>query len=127
MTRHVSELVAEARRQIREVEPRAVQDIADAVLIDVREPHEFAGGHIPGAVNIPRGVLEFQIEAHPAVACATDPVLAVRDRPIVLYCLSGGRAALAAQALQTLGFSRVHSITGGISAWAQGGLPVLGR
>lgn len=122
------DLVADARQRIREVAPAAFHGNAgDAVLIDVREPAEFDTGHLPGAINIPRGVLEFQVDAHPAVANATDPALAHRERPLVLYCRTGGRAALAADNLQKLGFADVRSIAGGIEAWREAGLPVVTR
>lgn len=122
------DLVADARQRIREVAPAAFHaDAGDAVLIDVREPAEFDTGHLPGAINIPRGVLEFQVDAHPAVANATDPALAHRERPLVLYCRTGGRAALAADSLQKLGFADVRSIAGGIEAWREAGLPVVTR
>lgn len=123
-----SDLVAEARQRIQEVAPAAFHaDAGDAVLIDVREPAEFDTGHLPGAINIPRGVLEFHVDAHPAVANATDPALAHRERPLVLYCRTGGRAALAADNLQKLGFADVRSIAGGIEAWREAGLPVVTR
>jgi rhodanese-related sulfurtransferase len=115
-------LVAEARHAIRELAPSQVD--AGCVLIDVREPAEYAAGCIPSAINLPRGVLEFQIDAHPALAGAGGPALA-RERPLVVYCRTGGRAALAAQALQRLGFREVRSIAGGILAWAEAGLPVV--
>ena len=68
-TRTASDLVNAARQQIGEVDPAALarEMSAPPVLIDVREPAEFASGHLPGAINIPRGVLEFQVEAHPAL------------------------------------------------------------
>lgn len=123
-----SDLVADARQRIREVAPAAFHaDAGDTVLIDVREPAEFDTGHLSGAINIPRGVLEFQVDAHPAVANATDPALAHRERPVVLYCRTGGRAALAADNLQKLGFADVRSIAGGIEAWREAGLPVAAR
>ncbi len=127
MTITVESLVAQAKARIREV---AVVDLpADfpgaSVLVDVREPGEFAQGHIPGAVNIPRGVLEFKIHAHPAMACQTDAALEQTDRPLVIYCLSGGRAALAADSLRQLGFTNVSSLAGGIQAWQQSGRAVV--
>lgn len=123
-----SDLVADARQRIREVAPAAFHaNAGDTVLIDVREPAEFDTGHLSGAINIPRGVLEFQVDAHPAVANATDPALAHRERPVVLYCRTGGRAALAADNLQKLGFADVRSIAGGIEAWREAGLPVAAR
>ena len=63
----INELVAAAQSRIREVEPGDCL-AGEALVVDVREPAEFAQGHLPGAVNLPRGVLEFQIRAHPAVA-----------------------------------------------------------
>lgn len=118
-----TELVAEARRTIRELAPSELD--ACCVLIDVREPEEYRAGRIPSAINLPRGVLEFQIDGHPALAEPNAPALAHRRRPIVVYCRTGGRAALAAQALQRLGFEDVRSIAGGIVAWTEAGLPVV--
>lgn len=121
-----ADLVALARKDVNEVTPaeaaRLMSSGADVVLVDVREPAEFETGHIKGSINIPRGVLEFQVEAHPAVACVTDAALSVRDRPLLVCCRSGGRAALAAVALQQMGFNRVSSIAGGILGWTDGSL-----
>ena len=123
-----SDLVAEARAKIREVAPGAFHAaVADAVVIDVREPSEFETGHIPGAINIPRGVLEFQVDAHPAVANVSDPALSPKERPIVVVCRTGGRAALSAVNLQRLGFADVRSIAGGVLAWGEAGLPLVVR
>ncbi len=128
MTLTASELVAQARREIREIAPVDAADLlaagSDAVLIDVRETAEFGVGHLPGASHIPRGVLEFQVEAHPALACETSPALSVRHRTVLVYCRSGGRSALAAHALQRMGFRDVRSIAGGIQAWEALGLPL---
>ena len=125
MTTTVNDLVAAARRVIREIAPASLIDAGSSpVLIDVREPHEYAGGHLPGAINLPRGVLEFQVDAHPAMACATSPALAERSRPILVYCLTGGRSTLAAESLQRLGFTEVESLAGGFAAWRDAGLPV---
>lgn len=126
MSKSPAELVAQARSRITEVSVDALASEAAGsyVLIDVREPGEFATGHIAGAIPIPRGVLEFQVEAHPAIGCLTEPALALREQPIVLYCRTGGRSALAAESLQTLGFTRVRSLAGGITAWMAAGQPV---
>lgn len=87
-------------------------------------------GRIPGRPHppgdqLPRGVLEFRIDPPPALADPADPALSRRRRPIVIYCRTGGGAALAAQTLQRLGFEDVCSIAGGIFAWAEAGLPVV--
>lgn len=117
-----ADLVARARQSIREVKPLDLRDRLERVtLIDVREPAEFATGHLPGAVNIPRGMLEFEISTNPHVGGVTDPALADRNRPLVVYCLSGGRAALSAVALQELGYTNVESIQGGIRACVEAG------
>jgi rhodanese-related sulfurtransferase len=121
-----NDLVAYARSRIQELSPAELQtwNERDFVLIDVREPDEYAAGHLPGAINLPRGVLEFRIESHPAVAGAANPAVADRSRTLVLYCLTSGRAALAADSLQQLGFAKVHSLAGGFTAWRAAGLPV---
>ena len=114
------------RGRIVEVEATAFAAVpADAVVLDVREPAEFATGHLAGAVNIPRGVLEFQVDAHPALACAIDPALSRKALPLVLVCRSGGRAALAAASLRAMGFASVRSIGGGMLAWQEAGLPLV--
>ena len=119
MTLTAQDLVATAISNIREI--NADQFVAlqsgGVPVIDVREPAEYAAGHVPGAVNIPRGVLEFEVDGHPAVNCQQDSALAHRDQPVVLYCRSGGRSALAAEALQRLGFSEPLSLAGGFNCW----------
>ena len=125
MTKTAADLVAAARAQVRELVPAQAQSqLGRCVLIDVREPAEFASGHIRGAANIPRGVLEFQVDAHPAAANVVDPALSHKEQPVLVYCRTGGRAALAACALQELGFTNVCSIEGGITAWIDAGLPL---
>ncbi|MCB1567406.1 MAG: sulfurtransferase [Xanthomonadales bacterium] len=126
MTLTANDLIADARTRVQQITAAEVhaKHAADTVLIDVREPGEFAEGHLPGAINLPRGVLEFKIEAHPALACDTSPALADRQRAIVVYCLSGGRSMLACDSLQRLGFTQIRSLTGGIAAWREAGLPV---
>jgi rhodanese-related sulfurtransferase len=112
------DLVLAAKSRIQEVPlADAEQAIRDAqVLIDVREADEYAAGHIPGAIHISRGMLEFRMSGAPE--------LAARDQAIVLYCKTSGRAALAAAALQEMGYLQVRSITGGFDAWVAAGKPV---
>ena len=122
-----AQLVAATRDKIEEIPAVEVERrvAAGAVLLDVREPEEFAEGHVAGAANIPRGLLEFRVEAHPAMAGVTSPELALRDRPIIVYCRSGGRAALAVKSLQDMGFSAVASLAGGIQGWRDSGRPTV--
>jgi rhodanese-related sulfurtransferase len=112
------DLVAAAKSEIKEIAladaPQAIQE--SDILLDVREPDEYASGHIPGAVHIPRGMLEFKL--------SSDPQLGARDLKIVLYCKTSGRAALAAKTLQEMGYLHVQSITGGIEAWIEAGNPI---
>lgn len=113
------QLVAEAKMQIQELSlDEAQQGIDQAdVLIDVREPEEFSAGHLPNAINIPRGLLEFQMES--------TPQLASRDKKIVLYCKTSGRAALAVNSLKSMGYHSVFSIAGGFDAWLSAGKAVV--
>jgi len=122
------DLVAAAKSAIREIDADELLRLqaAGVPVIDVREPGEFAAGRVPGAVNIPRGVLEFEVDGHPAVNCVKDAALGHRDAPVVLYCRSGGRSALAAEALKRLGFAEPLSMAGGFNAWAAAGRPMEG-
>ena len=112
------DLVISAKARVSEISiDQAEQAILAAdVLVDVREADEFAFGHVPGAVHISRGMLEFKFSANPA--------LQSRDLNVVLYCKTSGRAALAASALQEMGYLNVKSIVGGFDAWAAAGKPV---
>src|SRR5438093_6914568 len=101
---------------IREISPPEAQarHAAGAKLIDVREQVEWDAGHVAGALFIPRGQLEQQIEA------------AVPDKAteIVLYCRSGARSGLGTQQLQQLGYTDVTNMAGGILAWEANSLPI---
>lgn len=113
------DLVLAAKTRIHELPVNeAEQAIRDAdVLLDVREADEFAAGHLPGAVHASRGMLEFKLSSNPAWSS--------RDLKVVLYCKTSGRAALAACALQDMGYLNVASIQGGFDAWAVAGKPVV--
>jgi rhodanese-related sulfurtransferase len=112
------QLVAEARAQIQEVDPQTAWDrMSNPVqILDVREASEYEAGRIPGAVNVPRGILEFRIGELPDFVNKAAPVL--------IYCRTGGRAALAAVQLSRMGYTDLKSITGGIMAWQAANLPV---
>ena len=104
------DLVSAAKAQITEIpvaQARTACHKAD-IVIDVREPAEYAAGHVKGAVSVPRGILEFRISDLPAIKGS--------DTEILLYCQSSGRAALAAQSLAKLGYTQVASIAGGYEA-----------
>lgn len=105
------ELVAEAKPHVKEINiDTAVAHInAGSLIVDVREPFEFEAAHLPGAVNIPRGVIEFKIGDH--------PTLSNKGAEILLYCKTGGRSVLAAFNLQRMGYTRITSLTGGFDGW----------
>lgn len=106
------DLVKKAKSEINEIScDQAASMLDDATVIDVREPAEFDAGHISGAIHIPRGMLEFSLASHPSLANV--------EAPVIVYCKTGGRAALAAQTLQLMGYQQVYSIAGGYDAWQQ--------
>lgn len=112
------DLVAEAKKEIQEVPlANAEAAIKNAdLLLDVWDADEYRSSHIPGAVNISRGMLEFKF--------TNDPALENRQMKIVLYCKTSGRAALSAKALKEMGYMNVQSIEGGFDAWLEAGKEV---
>lgn len=113
------DLVTAAKTRVQEIPvDQAEQAIREAdVLIDVREADEYQTGHLPGAIHASRGLLEFKLSSTPA--------LTSRDLNIVVYCKTSGRAALAACAMQDMGYLQVQSISGGFDAWMAAGKPVV--
>jgi rhodanese-related sulfurtransferase len=118
MAKHAPEflkMVQDAKTRVPECTVDDVKKRLDAgdrfLLVDVREDREFAAGHILGAVHIGKGVIERDIEAK-----VPDPAT-----PMVLYCGGGFRSALAAEALQKIGYTNVVSMDGGWREWNQKG------
>ncbi len=112
-----AELIRRIKSEIKETDPAVVHELLGngVAIVDVRESEEFASGHLPGAIHVPRGYLESRIEG------------AVPDRAqrVVLYCASGNRSALAARTLSAeLGYENVESMTGGITLWKDRGYDV---
>ncbi|MBA3822963.1 MAG: ThiF family adenylyltransferase, partial [Ktedonobacterales bacterium] len=108
-------MLAQARQEVREVTPpeaAALLHEPTVVALDVREQDEWDGGHLAGAVHIPRGYLELRVE----------DAVPERDTPVVVYCAGGVRSLLAAQTLQAMGYTDVRSLKGGYTAWTQAGL-----
>lgn len=121
------DFVGAARAQINEISPTELQQLLTGesapLLVDVREASEYEQGHLQGAHLVPRGILE-------AAADLTYPkhdeiLSTARERPVVLYCATGGRSALAALTLQMMGFRQVYSLAGGFMQWQEHGLPVV--
>ncbi len=90
----------------------AVKDNAGVFLIDVREPDEYAAGHIPGITLIPMGEVAARLAELP------------RDKEIIITCRTGNRSGQVADLLREQGFTNVHNMSGGIVAWEEAGYPV---
>jgi UDP-N-acetylglucosamine 2-epimerase (non-hydrolysing) len=126
-SRSLADFVDAARWEVVEVTPEEARRLLDVPghegwhFVDVREPDEYAEGHVPGARSSPRGFLEVRADLEHR---KRDPWLADRDRPLLLYCGGGHRSALAAQTLQQMGFTRVVSLAEGFSGWTGRGYPV---
>lgn len=123
MKKAAADLVAEAKARIQNLDPDTVErEVNDggAVLVDIRDAPELdADGRIPGAVHIPRGMLEFRADTtSPYHQAPLDP-----SARVILHCASGGRSALAAQTLQEMGYGDVAHLDGGIQAWKAAGKP----
>src|SRR5215212_970338 len=119
MAKSVKELVAAANAVVPRI---SVDDAkqkmeAGALVVDVRDAGEVEkSGKIAGAVHIPRGMLEFR--ADPDTPYYDENF--TKDRPVVVYCASGGRAALSGQALKEMGYDEVYNL-GGFNDWAESG------
>jgi rhodanese-related sulfurtransferase len=111
-------IVNDARGRIRETTPEQVQrkrEMGESLhLIDVREDNEWEKGHAAGATHLSKGIIERDIEK----------TIPDRDAQIVLYCGGGYRSALAADALQKMGYTNVLSMDGGWKRWRELGYPV---
>ena len=127
MTVTLSQMIQAARGSVTEIPPAqaaaALEGGEVGLVIDVREPEEYRAGHLPDAVNIPRGLLE--IRADPA-SPAPDPALSSsRSAHVLVYCAKGpgARSLLAAQTLASMGYEHVECIAGGLAGWTEAGLP----
>ena len=119
----VTELVARAKARVPTIDMHAFKHILDQgkydLILDVREPQEFAQGHIPNAVNLPRGVVEFKI--WPLVGY---PDHTRMDMHIYVYCGTGSRCILATQSLRGLGFTQAIAVDLNMEEWEKAGYPV---
>ncbi|MGN6771502.1 MAG: rhodanese-like domain-containing protein [Rhizobiaceae bacterium] len=120
MATNVKEMMAAANASI----PKITQDEArklitdgKALVVDVRDPTEVqVSGKVKGAINVSRGMLEFRADADTPYHHAEFR----KDRPIILYCASGGRSALSGKTLQDMGYERVYNL-GVFKDWAENG------
>ena len=111
------DLVAEAKKNVTMIsldEAKALFDKGGVTFLDCRDAKEFKSGHVPGAVNISRGVLEFKIEKK----------IPDKNANIVMYCKTGGRGCLACESIGKMGYKNVKNMDGGWKAWEKAGYPV---
>jgi len=122
-----TDLIADCQATVREIMPWDLQELLDAdsdtLLVDVREPQEYAAMHIEGSLNVPRGILESACdygyeETVPALAGG-------RNRAVVVICRSGYRSVLAAYTMQLMGFSSPCSLKTGLRGWNDFELPLV--
>jgi rhodanese-related sulfurtransferase len=120
----VKKMVIEAKKSAKSIDMEALKAAIDkkedAALIDVRVPKEYATGHIPGSINIPRGLLEFLVWAK----VVGYPEKTDTSKKIYLYCRTGVRAALAVKTLEELGFTNVVLVDMKIAEWRKAGYPL---
>jgi rhodanese-related sulfurtransferase len=112
------QIVNDAKSRINELTIQDVRKKLDAGekfnLVDVREDHEWSAGHLPGAKHLGKGIIERDIETQ----------IPDTNAEIILYCGGGFRSALAADALQKMGYTNVHSMDGGFRGWKEANLPI---
>ena len=113
-----TDLIADVRKQTKEVSldelKRRLETKEPMVLLDVREKEEYRAGFIPGAISVPRGFLEIQIEQR----------VPDKNAHVVAYCAGGTRSALAAATLQSLGYTHVETANPGFVRWKDLGYPM---
>ena len=116
------QMVADARGEVRVISPQDAKNEIDkggTTVIDVREPDEVAeSGTVPGARNIPRGVLEIKADTELPMR---DPALEDRSQKMLIVCGAGGQSALAAKSLKDMGFKDVSIVDGGVKGWKDAG------
>lgn len=121
-----TELVAETAERVKELFPWDLEEIMqerEVLLLDVREPAEFEAMHIPGSMNVPRGVLE--------TACEYDyeetvpELVEARDKEIIVVCRSGNRSVFVCDVMQQMGYQNVSSLKTGLRGWADYEQPMV--
>ena len=122
MAATAKELVAKAKETVPSISPEDARGMIgkpNVLLVDVRDPSEVEKtGKLKGAVNVSRGMLEFRADPESPYH---DPDFS-KDKSVILYCASGGRSALSGQALQQLGYAKVHNL-GAFKDAAEAGFP----
>jgi rhodanese-related sulfurtransferase len=115
----VKELVAKAKAGIKVVSAEdvkaAIEKKEKAVFLDVRDPNEFGGGHLPGAINVSRGTLEFNVWGK----------IPDQNAKIYVYCKTAGRSAIATKTLNDLGYKNAVLMDAQFEDWIKKGYPVV--
>ncbi|MBI5111603.1 MAG: rhodanese-like domain-containing protein [Rhodovulum sp.] len=119
MAKSLKDMLATAKAEVRTISPAEARDMmaAGALVVDVRDAPELSkSGKVAGAVHVSRGMLEFR----------ADPESPYHDKvfdkakPVIVYCASGGRSALAAKTLKEMGYTQVFNL-GAFKDWAESG------
>ena len=123
----LTDFVKAAKTLITEVDGAKLQAMRNErpnlLILDVRESSEHVQGYIEGAMLVPRGILEAAADySYPK---RVQTLVDARERPIVVYCATGGRSAMAAVTLKQMGFREVYSLAGGIVQWNNEQRPLL--
>jgi len=112
------DFVKEAKQTVEEISVADAKAEIDAgkvdVILDCRTAKEFKRGHLPNAVHVPRGLLEFQIEKE----------IPKKDSSIICYCKTGGRSCLSTRTMIEMGYTKIKSMAGGWKAWVKAGYPI---
>lgn len=120
---HVKEMVLDARKQIHTIDMESfraqLDNLQGALIIDVREPKAFSTGHIPGAINIPRGLIEFHIWKYVGYPGEVD-----YNKNMYVYCGTGARCTLATKTLQDIGFNEATAVVMKLADWKKAGHPL---
>ncbi len=113
-----ADFIKEAKKTVTEISVADAKADIDAgkvnVVLDCRTAKEFKKGHLPKAINISRGLLEFKVEKK----------IPNKASYVIVYCKSGGRSCLSANTLGQMGYTNVKSMAGGWKAWVKAGYPV---
>jgi len=127
MSKTLMDFVKEARTNTDEISIddflEIIEEEPELLILDIREESEYAAGHIENAVLVPRGTLEGAADVNYKKRHAE--LCQARDRPIVVYCATGGRSAMAAKTLKEMGFKTVYNLWGGIELWDSEEHPVI--
>lgn len=127
MAKGLMDFVMEAKSQITEISGddllKMKEENRELLIVDVREPGEFIHGHIEHAMLVPRGIIEAAADVdYPK---SNETLREARNRPVIVYCATSGRSAMAAKTLQDMGFADVYSLAGGFATWEHEQKPIF--